>query len=111
MGLDAMKERVEVGGRVPGNAYLETSLKGKVPLAHDNIQINTKDKLYCRTPLSWAAREGHSEGVKLLITHDDIQLNLQDETVLLWIVLNSHLKVAKLLLHKFPLLHLKMELL
>jgi len=54
-----------------------------------------------RTPLSWAAGEGHDEVVKLLLTCQKVNPNLTDEvgrTPLLWAAERCHFGVVQLLL-------------
>ena len=54
-----------------------------------------------RTPLSWAAENGHEGTVKLLVRRGDVDPNSSDRygrTPLLWAARNGHEKVVKLLL-------------
>ena len=57
-----------------------------------------------RTPLSWAAENGHSEVVKLLLEKEGIDLDSKDieygQTPLSWAAENGHSEVVKLLLEK-----------
>jgi len=57
---------------------------------------------FCRTPLSWAAGNGHEVTVKLLLEREDVNPNTLDteygRTPLLWAVRNSHEGTVKLLL-------------
>jgi ankyrin repeat protein len=38
----------------------------KLLLEQEGVDLNCKNRDYGQTPLSWAAENGHSEGVKLL---------------------------------------------
>jgi ankyrin repeat protein len=57
----------------------------------------------CRTPLLWAAKNGHGAVVKLLL-EKGAELEFKDKkygrTPLLWAVKNGHEAVVKLLLKK-----------
>ncbi|GMG37995.1 unnamed protein product [Aspergillus oryzae] len=63
-------------------------------------RVNDKDS-HGRTPLSWAAAEGHSEVVKLLLSYKDTEADLKDKdgrTPLGWASLGGHKETAELLL-------------
>ncbi|GMF91910.1 unnamed protein product [Aspergillus oryzae] len=63
-------------------------------------RVNDKDS-HGRTPLSWAAAEGHSEVVKLLLSYKDTEADLKDKdgrTPLGWASLGGHKEIAELLL-------------
>ncbi|KAI1847679.1 hypothetical protein JX265_013939 [Neoarthrinium moseri] len=54
-----------------------------------------------RTPLSWAAENGHIEVVKLLLETEQVEVDSKDnggQTPLSWAAENGHIEVAKLLL-------------
>jgi ankyrin repeat protein len=46
-------------------------------LARDDIDVNSKDEC-SRSPLSFAAENGHLEVTKLLLARDDIDVNSKD---------------------------------
>jgi hypothetical protein len=63
------------------------------------ILANSKDN-YGRTPLSWAAREGHEAVVKLLVGRDDVEADSKGNngrTPLSWAAAEGHEAVVKLL--------------
>jgi hypothetical protein len=66
-----------------------------------DVDVDSKDPNYGRTPLSWAAESGHEEVVKLLIQTGKVDANSEDseygQTPLLWAVQNGHKEVVKLL--------------
>jgi ankyrin repeat protein len=64
------------------------------------IEVNSKDE-DGRTPLSWAAKEGHEAVVKLLLAISTIEVNSKDkngQTPLSYAVEERHKAVVKLLL-------------
>jgi hypothetical protein len=67
-----------------------------------NIKADSKDK-YGRTPLSWAAWEGHEAVVRLLIERDDVEADSKDKygrTPLLWAACEGHEAVVRLLIER-----------
>ena len=56
-------------------------------LAQD-VDVNTTDSKYGRTPLSFAHQNGHKDIVKLLLARDDVDINTKDslhgQTPLSW---------------------------
>jgi hypothetical protein len=74
-----------------------------IPL--ENLGLDCKDTDYGRTPLSWAAGNGHEAVVKLLLEKGvDVDFNSKDtkygQTPLLWAARKGHKGVVKLLLEK-----------
>lgn len=73
-------------------------------LATDGADLNSKDTQCGRTPLSWAAENGHEAVVKLLVllATDGVDPNSKDiewgRTPLWWAAKNGHEAVVKLLL-------------
>ncbi|MBQ3526920.1 MAG: ankyrin repeat domain-containing protein [Akkermansia sp.] len=60
-----------------------------------------KAGMYGETPLYWAARDGHTEIVKLLLAAPGIEVNkahMYGETPLYWAAFYSHTEIVKLLL-------------
>ncbi|KAG0641812.1 hypothetical protein HOY80DRAFT_953157, partial [Tuber brumale] len=49
-------------------------------LERDDINPNTTDTKYARTPLSWAVEEGHEGAVQLLPERDEINPDIPDLT-------------------------------
>ena len=69
-------------------------------LSQDDIGVNAQNK-NARTPLLWAARNGHTAVVKLLLSQDHIAVNSQDchgNTPLIWAAFHGYEGVVKLLL-------------
>jgi len=61
------------------------------------VEADSKDD-NGRTPLSWAAGEGHEAVVKLLVERDDVEADSKDdfgETPLWWAAANGHEAVVK----------------
>jgi ankyrin repeat protein len=74
----------------------------KLLLATEGIDVDLKDK-YGRTPLLWAAANGHEAVVKLLLATEGIDVDLKDKygrTPLSWAAANGHKAIIKLLLPK-----------
>ncbi|EON63614.1 hypothetical protein W97_02842 [Coniosporium apollinis CBS 100218] len=59
---------------------LEESKKILQGLGGDTILRADSKNEYGRTPLSWAAEQGHEAVVKLLVERDDVKANLEDKT-------------------------------
>jgi ankyrin repeat protein len=71
-------------------------------LLEKGAKLETKDTDYGRTPLLWAAENGHVVVVKLLL-EKGAKLETKakyGQTPLLWAAKNSHTAVVKLLLEK-----------
>jgi ankyrin repeat protein len=76
----------------------KTGTVGELRQALNNgADINYRDAVFGRTPLSWAATSGNGEAVELLLAQDGIDLNLKDNggrTPLSWAVegriINTH---------------------
>jgi hypothetical protein len=85
-------------------AYFDLGLIASLLLARGNVDVNSMDNFYRRTPLSWAAEKGHDTVVKQLLAHKDVDVNLVDKdgrTPLLWAADKGHDAVVKqLLAHK-----------
>ena len=66
-------------------------------LAEDGVDVDSKEK-YGRTPLSWAARNGHEEVVKKLLAKDGVNVDSKSkfgQTPLSWAAENGHEAVVK----------------
>ncbi|WJG34361.1 uncharacterized protein FOBCDRAFT_194101 [Fusarium oxysporum Fo47] len=87
---------------VPTAAYFGLS-KTILALLENGHIADPKSFGWC-TPLSYAARYGHEEVVKLLISRDDVDPNSKEmiysETPLSWAAKNGHAAIVKLLLDK-----------
>ena len=70
-------------------------------LEREDINPNLADSKYGKTPLMWAADNGHSGAVKLLLEREDVNPNQADteygQTPLSWAAKNGHESVVKLL--------------
>ena len=67
------------------------------------IDLETKDEIYGRTPLSWAAEKGHDVVVQRLLEKDaDLETKDKEygQTPLSWAAKNGHEAAVKLLLEK-----------
>ena len=65
-----------------------------------------------RTPLSWAAGNGHAGAVKVLLEQKDVSLDTPDnhgQTPLWWATLNGHTRVVKLLLVREDVNHARLD--
>ena len=74
----------------------------KLLLAKDGVDPDSKDSVG-RTPLWWAAENGHEAVVKLLLAKDGVDPDSKDSfgrTPLSWAAANGHEAVVKLLLAK-----------
>ena len=72
-------------------------------LQQDTRHLNEGDKRYKRTPLSWAAMEGHTDVVKLLLRQEGIQINTKDtryQTALHLAGHYGHFETVELLLQR-----------
>ncbi|KAK5710089.1 hypothetical protein LTR17_019202 [Elasticomyces elasticus] len=94
------------GGRF-GSALNAASARGKTEAVNllldtGKVELNTKDDLDGRTPLSWAARGGYEAVVKLLLDTGHSDVNSKDteygSTALSWAAASGHEEVVKLLL-------------
>ena len=47
----------------------------KLLLAKDRVDVGPKDSSYGRTPLWWAAENGHEAVVRLLLAKDGVDVN------------------------------------
>ena len=71
-------------------------------LAKDGVDPDSKDS-YGRTPLSWAAWNGHEAVVRLMLTKDEVDSDPKDSsgrTPLSWAAEKGHEAMMKLLLEK-----------
>jgi ankyrin repeat protein len=63
-------------------------------------EVDSKDNTYSKTPLSWAAENGHEAVVKLLLASKadvDSKDNTYSKTPLSWAAQGGHEAVVKLL--------------
>ncbi|KAF3935194.1 Ankyrin-2 [Dactylellina cionopaga] len=83
-------------------AYFGLAKSVAAMLSH-SVDLEVKDSLYDRTPMSWAAGNGHEAVVKLLV---DKGANLEaedvcgDQTLLSWAAANGNEELVKLLVDK-----------
>jgi ankyrin repeat protein len=75
----------------------------KLLLETGNVDVDSQDSEYGRTPLSWAAGEGYEAVVKLLLDTGKVDVNSKDseygQTPLSWAAEYGHEAVVKLLLN------------
>lgn len=74
----------------------------KILLRMDDVELNCMD-IHSRTPLSWAASEGHIEVVRQLLAKDGVDFNSKDNrglTPFAWAVEMDHIQIVKILLEK-----------
>ncbi|KAF5639627.1 ankyrin repeat [Fusarium sp. NRRL 52700] len=92
----------QMATEVPTAAYFGLS-KTMLALLEKGHLADSKG-VSCWTPLSYAARYGHEEVVRLLLSRDDVDPNSEDtryqETPLSWAAKNGHATIVKLLLEK-----------
>jgi len=72
-------------------------------LERSDVNIDTPDTRYCRTPLSWAAEHGHERVTKMLLERNDVNPNKADhcsQTPLSLAVNNGHGGVVRMLLER-----------
>ena len=66
-------------------------------LANDWVDVNAKDSLYGRTPLRWAAKNGHEAVVKVLLGND--QADASPETpiylIMMWHIIRFLIFLAR----------------
>jgi ankyrin repeat protein len=76
----------------------------KLLLVTDGVDVNPKDTWNGRTPLSWAAENGHEAVVKLLLATDGVDANSKDKwdgrTPLSYAWAKGHKAVVRLLQSK-----------
>jgi len=79
-------------------------VKFLVQEAQPKAEVDTKDSLWGQTPLSWAAKSGHLEVVRLLVATGKAEVDLKDSkwglTPLSWAAENGHLEVVKFLVQE-----------
>ncbi|KAL3475083.1 ankyrin repeat protein [Aspergillus californicus] len=74
-------------------SYLELIAVVKLLLETKNVDIESKDSKYGRTPLSWAAERGHEGVVKLLLETKNVDIESKDSngrTPLSWAAEKGH---------------------
>ena len=73
-------------------------------LEPEDVNPNLVDNESCRTPLTWAARGGHKEVVKMLLQREDVDPNTADKkygrTPLAWAAWRGHQRIVKMLLER-----------
>jgi len=88
---------------VMSTAVTERGYEGavKLLLERNDINPNTANTEYCRTPLWWAAERGHEGIVKLLLEREDINLNTKHGRTPLWsAVMGGYEGIVKMLLER-----------
>jgi ankyrin repeat protein len=70
-------------------------------LLKQGVDVDSKDSKHGRTPLSWAAENGHEVVVQLLLETGKVDVDSKDssygQTPLSWAAENGHEELAKLL--------------
>jgi len=87
-----------------GSSLSDFSVKERMTWAEKRKTKRKEDK-FGRTPLLWAAWQGHEAVVKLLVGRDDVEVHSKDnygQTPLFWAAQKGHEAVAKLLMLKLP---------
>ncbi|KAH0534088.1 hypothetical protein FGG08_007313, partial [Glutinoglossum americanum] len=83
-------------------SYFGHEAVAKPLLATEEVDVNSEDSNYGRTPLSWAAGGGHEAMVKLLLATEEVDVDSKDgrygQTPLSWAAGGGHEAVVKLLL-------------
>ncbi|KAH2670040.1 hypothetical protein KXV51_007008, partial [Aspergillus fumigatus] len=82
-------------------SYLGLTAIVEILLQTEDIDVESKDSEYGRTPLSWAAVNGHEGIVKLLLDTGRVDVDSKDsggQTPLSWAAENGHEGIVKLLL-------------
>jgi ankyrin repeat protein len=100
---------IESSKSAPETPLLLSAKQGHVAimrlLLKVGAKVNVRDATR-RTPLSWAAGNGHEAVVQLLTEHYDIDVNLSDEsgrTPLFWAAGNGHEAVVQLLIEHYDI--------
>lgn len=81
-------------------SYFGLAAVGEWLLQRNNVNINARDDLYSRTPLSWTTRNGH-EAVIVLLRRGDVEVDCKDyggQTPLSWAARNGSDAALRLLL-------------
>ena len=82
-------------------SYFGHEVAAKLLLKTGKVDVDSKDKEYGQTPLSWAARGGHEAVAKLLLETGKVDVDSKDEeygqTPLSWAAIEGHEAVVRLL--------------